>query len=228
MLLNFRQTIRNKRMPRTLIDNDCLLKTSRFDLVEELSSLCGGYAAMYVLDEAQYVFQVADPERARKRTGSDEATTRLRDLLASCIAIPVYDGSPVLTALSEYSNIDAGEAIIFTAAIEEVESIIFTGDKRAIKAFADAVRDLGLEDRIFGRVKCYEQIIAEIIEGHGFEEVAEKIRNDPDADKSMRACFSSQAKHDVIVGLSSYYRHLARSAPGLLADPPAILNETAV
>ncbi len=207
-----------------LVDNDAALKVCRYDLQDLAAHHFGGYNNLRVLESARYSLYVENRTRGLKFTGSQPALERLKAFLAAVPPLAISPDNPYLPALNAIPQVHAGEVALLAAAAEDIGTIVFTGDKRAIRALAAAGEAVDARHRLEGRLKCLEQVVAELIEAFGFRAVGPRIHADPTADTALRVCFALCSEQNAIEGLRSYYRDLNRAAPGLLAPPPAIIT----
>ena len=63
-------------MQSVLLDNDVVLKISRYALVDEFLDECVVPGATYVLPTLKYVFRLNSDEQARQRLGGQRPATR--------------------------------------------------------------------------------------------------------------------------------------------------------
>ncbi|MCP5305263.1 MAG: hypothetical protein H6953_07440 [Chromatiaceae bacterium] len=131
------------------------------------------------------------------------------------------DNPPVetLALFQDADGIDVGEAVLFSIATTWDSSLTITGDKRALVALADLSHQLGLIEKLSGRLKCLEQVVAEMML-NGFEtQVIDKVHGWR-WDRALGICFNSRGASDALECLSSYYKDLDRSCRGMLAPFP--------
>ncbi len=204
-----------------LLDNDIVLKASRYDLIEELKNHIGGIESIRILDTLRYRFYLNDKMKALTYCKTDEAFNRLIEFVAQSPILELPENSDDISRLNEVTNIDQGEVLLFAYNIWAPGSVTFTGDKRAILALSNIADINDLVDVIRGRVKCLEQIAAEFIYKYGFEIIQNKINSDQDCDKSLKNCFRCPTEGDVMYGLKSYYEDLNSATNGLLAPFPS-------
>src|SRR5579871_4656336 len=190
---------------KTLFDNDCIVKVCRYDLVDPLLRLVGGWGNTYVLPTAKFSLKARSPSSAITLMNSKEAAERLFNFLSNAIEIKESDSNKYLAALSIHPQVDAGEAILFAMALDELETLVYTGDKRSIAALAEFLDQTGLRSILEGRIKCLEQVVAEIIEISDFDSICKKIRADKATDKTLYMCFNSGTLENALIGLLSHY-----------------------
>jgi hypothetical protein len=125
---------------------------------------------------------------------------------------------PALQALQRIPNIDAGEALLIATLKATENSLLATGDKRALKAIAQAIQK-GMGCNIAGRIICLEQLLQCLLAVIGHENWLNSIAKAPGMDTAIRMICGSQcnAPHEVISeGLCSYTDSLRQECGTLL------------
>jgi hypothetical protein len=211
-------------MPEVALDNDILIKCSCYGLLDELSS-CLADGPLGVLGAARYVVSTA--LRRSPRTSSLAVLASFEAFLAHVVELePTEDEIALATTIEEAAlaaamPLDAGESQLCAIVIRRAFALLVTGDKRAIAAAERLVHAVPALTALAGRVTCLEQLIAALVEQHGYDEIATKVRSVPDCDKALASCFGRTAvaaKADALAGLDSYIRAIRADAPTLLAD----------
>ncbi len=114
-------------------------------------------------------------------------------------------------------DFDTGESQLAAILLKRGASLLLTGDKRAI----EALNGLGASG-FAGRIACFEQLIASIINKCGHQQLRERVCNEPQTDKAVTICFScSNAEvyeEEITAGLASYVEDLRLSTGTLLLD----------
>ena len=211
-----------------LIDNDIILKLAKWNLLAELVRLLGGdLCKIYHLPTCFYsLCEPRRPMKALKRCGDEATIFRIKTFCEQSREIPSPKKLDWLERLNAIPNIDVGEVLIFSIGIEEQSAITYIGDKRALVALAGAPALREAIEILGGRIKCLEQIVAEMIICHGMVEVVEKVRARPETDMSLKIVFGSvqdgRRQVEILDGLRSYYNDLNKSTGGLLAAFPGI------
>jgi hypothetical protein len=103
-------------------------------------------------------------------------------------------------------------------------SVILTGDKRAIRALAAADGYPVLQPKLIGKIVIVEQVILALIEKHGFEFVRDRVcaSNDGDLsfDTSLMAAFSGgtdPTENECRLCLAAYIQDLRKDVGDLLS-----------
>lgn len=156
--------------------------------------------------------------RLRKRLGS-QACDGL---------IPLADGMPIVPTpsiawLDKFTSIEAidpGEAQLFAAAAE-VDLMIVSGDKRALRAMK-AIE--GLPEALSGRIAVLEAILLALCDRLGLEEVRRRVAPLADLDTMIQVCFSSSSS-DPREGLKSYFQSLVTEVEPLALWDPQLGDE---
>ncbi|MBZ0154018.1 MAG: hypothetical protein K8J09_21040 [Planctomycetes bacterium] len=201
------------------LDNDVLAKLASWDLLEDGIQAFGfALADVRYLPTAPFWLGLAGK---KKCSYPPEVQGRLRAFLAAaqaCAEDPAGEDSE----LHKVDNIDAGEAILLSQAACSTGSFLATGDKRCIRAVANAPACERLVSLLGGRVLCLEQVLLRAIELLGFEAVKKRIvgSNQLAMDTAVRAAFGSGMQADAINACGSLERRvksLASEAAGMLA-----------
>lgn len=118
--------------PRLLMDNDALLKAAHWNLLDVVPTLAGGAWA----DSACLPTFPPRVHRVESRLFADpEVAKALEAKLVLSTELPKPNPN-VLDALQADPGIDAGELLLFGALAASPESVLLTGDKRALRAVA--------------------------------------------------------------------------------------------
>ncbi|MGH7170866.1 MAG: hypothetical protein ACRELG_11355 [Gemmataceae bacterium] len=203
-----------------LADNDVIHKLAAFDLFEEaLAALGLGRQDVYVLPTAKHKFGVTkDLAKAEKKYGA-EVFAKIRDFLASVREIQVPIPPEEQKLFDDVVEIDAGEAVLFSATIHFQDFLLATGDKRSLRALTASVACQPIARRLQGHVICFEQIILRLIDRFGFECIRNKVVPARACDTVMRAVFGSglsATEANVREGLDSYLGELRALSIDLL------------
>ncbi len=199
---------------RALIDNDVFCKLevcSLLDLALESIGLIPARCAClqtlpYVLNKGRMLAQYGEA---------------LSQQLA--MSVSRFDRVPSLPdtwrdQLVGRHEIDPGEAILFGVAAAEPDSLVVTGDKRAIRALSGLPE---LSSLLRGRVVCLEAMVLRLIAARGIAFVSRGIAPALAFDRTLQVCFTSG---DPTAGLRSYFRALQEDAsPGLLYSTGVML-----
>lgn len=206
-----------------LADNDILLKLARCDLFDEfLAAFAVAVADIRVLKTAR--FSVTS-KKHRKRIG-EVSFARLSAFLASVADIDTAPIPEAIAALTEQTdkNIDAGEAALFAVCPLIPDSVIVTGDKQSLVGLSAAAEsDLvcgTLCGSLAGRLYCFEQVLARILDRCGFDAVRQKLIDGRECDSGLAQWLGSgldAAEPGFREGLTSFLNNARRTSGNLLA-----------
>lgn len=215
-------------MLELVIDNDVLIKMSRFQLVGELLHLaCPAGCANNtgVLATARFICAA----RLRKAITNGETTTNSVETFEAFLAsVEILEPSEKELALAAQLEdeaqagnlaLDAGESIL-TAIATLRGSQILTGDKRAVAAIEQLLATVPDIRDLSGCAICLEQAVMTLTDSLGADVVRARICAEPTADHALRLVFECRrdgAEGDFEpLGLISYIDDLRRFAPTVL------------
>lgn len=211
-----------------LMDNDVILKTSCYGLVDEVTALLGAAGrTIHALGVARYVLGRAITKR-KNIADREGAAARLAGLLGR--AQPVEPSAEEVALAAEFEavaqslevELDGGESQLLAVLIMRSAAILLTGDKRAIRAIEPVVKESEHRERVAGRVVCLEQLAAALVGRHGAEVIRGRVCGEAAVDVSLAICFSCSAggceATSILEGLASYVRDLRRHVQYALAD----------
>lgn len=201
------------------VDNDAIHKLSVWDLLGDgLAGLEVEPADCRVLPTAKYKFHVAKKQHLGKEEFGDAVHKRIEDFIRGAheLADPI---DPADECLSSVAGIDSGEALLFAVTSRDSAARVLTGDKRAIRALAEAQSCAGVAGRLSGKIICIEQVLVRAINATSFEYVKSRVLSSVDIDTATRAAFGSGAlstETNVVAALSGYVDELRACAGGML------------
>ncbi len=205
-----------------LADNDILLKLARCDLFDKfLAAFAVTAADLRVLRTAR--FSVTTPKH-RKRVG-DASFARLTAFLAAVADVDADPDPAAVAALTEQTgkNIDAGEAVLFALCPLVPDSVIVTGDKKSLAGLAAAGSEVAtcaaLCRSLAGRVFCFEQVLARVLDRFGFDAVRQKLIDGRECDCGLTLWLGWGLDATEVTfrdGLTSYLQEVRRTAGTLL------------
>lgn len=215
---------------RVLLDNDVVLKMASYRLGNELIiAATNEEIPPSILVVAKHVIRSLI-DRSKKLMNKDAAKVELEAIFDKVQQLEPTQEEIVLAADFEEAavelalELDGGESILFAILLRRNARLIVTGDKRAI----GALEQISTADG-YGRVACFEQLIATIAASAVHSELRIKVCAEPDADKAMTVCFScgqAGAKpSDIDEGLSSYINSVRRTAPNVLMSGGVLFPE---
>jgi hypothetical protein len=206
------------------VDNDVLLKALHLDCIAIFWPVL---ASIGVLGAARFVirdriwrgkFAEADPS-------IEDRAAAVFD--AACELEPTSDELDLANGLEREAQrmalpLDAGESQLCAMVAVRGLALFTTGDKRAIASLEKMRGVAPWLDKLAGRVRCLEQLVAATVRDGGvFAELAPRVCADPRADTTLSICFgclgkSSPTASDVASCLGSYINAVRESAPTLL------------
>lgn len=177
-------------------DNDIILKLAQCDLLEHLSDIIGGPCdGIYVSPTAKYQLLPKNPEKALRKCGNEISLTRLTNFLniAGVLSEEIVDPSLLIT-LNNIDGIDGGEDWLFAAAVENKDSLLITGDKRALKALLMHQKQLlKIVPELENKVITFESIILLAINKLGLAVVKQKLLGSPKPDGMLKIALRNDA-----------------------------------
>ena len=205
-----------------LADNDVVKKLAICDLLEEAVGALGvSHSEILVLPTARFKLGIAkNSDKARGQLGS-KGFDRLKSFLASVGEISITPSPEEQQLFDDAFDIDAGEAILFSASAHYADCVIATGDKRCLRALASLRNAERIIARVGGHVICLEQILMRIIDRFGFELVRNKLVPGCDCDTVLRIAFGSglsATEEGVRRCLTVYTGYLRKETGALLID----------
>lgn len=206
-------------MERRLLDNDVVLKLGQYDLLDELLALTKGPGPIRILPTLRYRFRLESPAKAIKIIRDSSAVVRIKAFVANVAELEDEPSADLVALLEDTPQLDPGEVVLFATAAGDSTSLTYTGDKRAITALVSTASGKGIADRLHGRIKCLEQLVAEMILGENAAIVIEKLRG-KQWDTALRLCSSTGSIPETLSALGSYYADLNSACNSLLAPFP--------
>lgn len=208
---------------RLLVDNDALLKLARYGLLDALVTMFGvDVRDIRVLATAKYSLLPAKNRLLRCR--DEDSANRLEEFLTRSEPLSPGDtDTNLLDALSAIPSIDAGEALILAAGASDHETLVITGDKRALASLCADSSISQVANALAGRVVTLEVIFWQLV-NRGFTHTQSCVRSKPDVDKAISNVFGVSAPatiDSVREALASYINHLQEVTGGLLLVPPS-------
>jgi len=207
--------------PIHLLDNDIVLKGARFDVLPEIECLCGGIARLRILNTLWWKFGLDNQAKALAYCATIEAFNRLRKFARNAPLLEPPENTDDIVRLNKLLHLDEGEVLLFAYNIYDPGSITFTGDKRAILSISNAAEVADLVSIIRGRVKCLEQVVAELLLKFDAASLKSRIMLDRGCDRSLGICFSPNSTKEMLQALYSYYNDLNSKTNGILAPFPS-------
>jgi len=180
-------------MPRVVFaDNDIILKLAEYDLLSDARSLLSVKSTeVVVLDSAKHVY--AGLKKKLQRGESVKRSLQGLDRAIEFVeaATQITDKANIDWA-EDHDNIDIPEAQLASWTVKTGgESCLLTGDKRFLKALAQADAGEHIFRGLHSRVICLEEVIRALIAELGFDNVRRKVASAPECDTGIQLVFGS-------------------------------------
>jgi hypothetical protein len=212
------------------IDNDIIKKLATFQLFDKTLQLFEASSEQVnILETAQYKFErdwkKFEGGKSRK---PEDPVIDYKQVLSLTRTLPKISESDIdqeiFIQLSNIENIDKGEAILTSHAIQIIQkdksAQIFTGDKRFIKALAKVNLPI-IQESLNHRLWCLEQLVLKNIEAQGFETIRDSIVHFLECDIAIKSVFGSGLKSTPENSLATlkFYIEECRQEAGNLLNP---------
>ncbi|MDD2724664.1 MAG: hypothetical protein PHH59_11670 [Methylovulum sp.] len=217
-----------------LLDNDVVHKLAQLDLLMDASKLLRKeFGGLKILDTLKFKF-CPKPEDTAKRAKAEKkygvvVVKRIDDFLHSGISeiSQAVQDTDLMNAMISDEDLDTGEMQLLQALFDEKEQLLFTGDKRFLKALAETEL---LSDRLTDiqeKFVCLEQLMCFLIKNLSFTVINGKFvgavnSQTPLLDTTLRVCFGSKRENaienEVIENLVNEIGHLKKQTKNLLTN----------
>lgn len=211
-----------------LLDNDIVYKLAQLDLLQEAKTLLHNeFGELKVLDTLKFKLCPQHPSKrtkAEKKHGG-EVLSRIEDFIDNDISeinCIVEDEALINALATNPDGLDTGEMQLLQALFDSENELLFTGDKRFLRALANADALKEKLVHVSESFICFEQIIYFLIKKLGFEQIKSKFIQALDAkievDKTLKCCFEGreQAIEDRVIENLRYYIDSIRTESGQL------------
>lgn len=224
-----------------LIDNDIIHKLAQLNLLDLAAPiLLEKYDSLVVLNTLRYKFC---PSNIAKRTRVETRyTTLVIDRIEAFINndnvieldCEITDFALIEAMSNSDGGLDAGEMQLLQALIDGNGSIMFTGDKRFLKAIGKSEEIIAHAAILNQSFVCFEQIIIFLIKQFGFNAIKEKfllaLETGLNVDTSLSMCFEGKQnaiEERVMTNLNTFVGYLkpAGAALTLISDSPEWMIE---
>jgi hypothetical protein len=212
------------------IDNDIIKKLATFQLFDKTLQLFDASSEQVnILKTAQYKFE-RDWKRFEggKSRKPEDPLINYKKVLYLTNTLPKISESDIdqeiFIQLSNIENIDQGEAILTSHAIQIIQkdksAQIFTGYKRFIKALAKVNLPI-IQESLKHRLWCLEQLVLRNIEADGFETIRDLIVPVRECDTAIKSVFGSGFKSTPENSLATLKKYIeeCRQEAGSLLNP---------
>lgn len=192
-----------------LADNDIILKLAQCDLLECLPDIVQQqWNEIYVSPNAKYQLLPKSDTKRESKCGNKETLDRLTNFLSTVKNIPQVRNTALLSKLADFEGIDGGEKFLFAAATEIPQSLLITGDKRALLALIHHQMHFPtVYDALQDNVIIFESAILLAIFQYGFAIIKQKLLDSPRPDGVLRLILKNEIdENDFVDCLVSYSR----------------------
>ena len=212
-----------------LADNDIILKLAQCDLLDVLPDILEleEGSKFFITFAAKYQLLPKNPVKALNKCGNEEALARLTGFLDTTQTLPAINDIALLAQLEDIDGIDGGEKFLFAAAVETKNSILITGDKRALKALLEHQDQLPTVFLVLqNSVVTFESAILLAMQKFGFAIVKQKLLGSPKPDGMLKLVLRSETgEADFVEGLCSFSKEITPLLAFKQHLPPQ-LNQT--
>jgi hypothetical protein len=204
---------------KIFLDNDIIIKLASLDLLVYFKSLLKADCTEIICLPSLFYILKKKPLQGQAQQRAENFITSCRKLSPTYLVDLDIDANNELLLIT-CPGIDAGEAQLLLAALASPDSIILTGDKRCLTALCQTSTTVPLVPKLQARVLILEQLILEMINTFGFEDVKASALKGVYCDTAIRSSFGSgmeAEESNVISTLKSYIREVNGCCPGILA-----------
>lgn len=200
-----------------LLDSDAAKKLCQYSLIQELADTLGiALSEFTILPQLKFQLYATKPAKALKKLGSADAVAQLHLLLDQATEVEIgLDGAALIPWLDR-PDIDSGEQLLFAVLIEQPDTQLLTGDKRALTSFAK-IENPPPTPLLWPRILCFEDALLLLVTLGPFDIVSQNIRMHLEVDTATSIVFglhTAHAKESVIAGLASYVRSIKNETGG--------------
>lgn len=213
-----------------LIDNDIVLKLAQLDLLDDATPILKErYGNLEVLNTLRFKFC---PKSERKREKQEKKYThevigRIQGFIDTAVTevdCEITDAALLDAIAISDDGLDAGEMQLLQSMIERKESVMFTGDKRFLKAIAQDENISVHMDKLKEAFVCFEQIMIFLIKEFSFEYVKGKflaaLGLGLKVDSTLRMCFEGLEQAEE----SRVFENLQSNVASLRRDTQSYLS----
>lgn len=174
-----------------ILDIDFVAKLTRLDLLRPLGDyLRKGRLQPYFQPSMVATFDLEKRMGSLKMLDSEAERAALAAFITKASKLELDDcGKQLIEHCHLVEGIDSGDALWLAAGACMKDALIFTHDKRALRAVASATSCKSIAERLAGRVVCLEQFMLQLIEQEGVVIVRKQVRSKPNVDPGLAAAF---------------------------------------
>jgi hypothetical protein len=198
-------------------DVDILLKLAACNLLDDLHALLEVKASeVQVLETAIYKIR----SLGKKGCYLEEIVSRAIAFCEAHSPIPQLAQTEIVQELASLGHgMDAGEVILFASALNNPESRVVTGDKRAMRLLGKLGKENVLVSGLKGRVICFEELLLRYLDSHGYESLRARCHEGGEQDGVLRLAFRAglaTEQGEALEGIHSAWRVLNRETSEIL------------
>lgn len=205
---------------RLLIDVDAMCKLAHWNLLSELPQLTGvAWASSSSLASLKYRALKAQSKLDGRLFRSPEAAAEVVRVVALMPQL-LQPSTEMLPEFQDISGIDAGEAVLLSALASAPDTMLLTGDKRAVRALAGM--DGGVRKGFSRRIVPVELVILGALDQFGLEWLRARVCPWKAIDVAVSVVMGSRcdaSEASVRQALTAYLGELTA-----LCDPSLILE----
>ena len=208
-----------------LVDNDVVDKLAELDLLQEAGEILRSrFGSLVILDTLKYKLCPKKLSKRKKRNAT--VMSRIEMFIKEDIIeiSPEVKAEFLLHAIESTGGLDVGEMQLLQVLLDKESDMLFTGDKRFLKALVSVDSLNEHLEQVSERFICFEQIICFLIMELGFEFIKDKFLQALDAgiqvDRALKICFEGQrnaVEERVTEALNSYITSLRKESGQLLS-----------
>lgn len=202
-----------------LIDIDAACKLAHWGMLSQLPALTGiELSACQTLTSLKYRALKASSKLDGRVFHSAEA---VQEVLRVVGQMPVLDpGLEILPGLQDVAGIDAGEAVLLSAAAAAKDARLLTGDKRSLRSLGACPPEI--RATVAGRILVVEQVLAGALDKRGLQWLREQVCPQRHVDKAVSIIMGSRcdaAEASVREALASYIAEMVSLCDPSLLSP---------
>jgi len=203
------------------VDNDILLKLASTDLLHNLNTIFNvNDSSIFILPSAK--FYISKSKNVRRKYSIQTINKVLNAIKVYSIIPDIYIDQNKFFLLSNISNIDSGEQLLYSLNPPSNDFLVLTGDKLSIHELFSNINLKGLSQNLYHKIVCLEYLFLMIIALNNFEELTHNIKSSNYCgDKTIQIVFQqNNLTVDLAVdGLISYFKDLNKQTNDSLFFP---------
>lgn len=205
-----------------ICDNDVVAKLAQFSLLQDfLTHLRKQKLELQLQPNVEATFDLKNKSGTLKKLSSEAQRKEIAALVQKSQTVQLSaQGDEFVEMCHLVEGIDPGDAVWLGVGASTPGSMIFTGDKRALRAVSRETVCRPIAERLAGRVVCFEQIVLALFDEAGYPVLRSRIRAAPEVDISVCSAFpaATVTRADATAKLGQFIERL-RSEVGALLHP---------